>query len=253
MRPGTRYVLVGLALVALFVIARAPASLLRSLVPETAAVTLTQPRGLLWSGRGTLHLAPSRAGGNLRGRALGDIAWRVAPAALLRGELGLHLRWLGSGQDLTGELRIGREQYRLTIDGDLDAAELRTLLEPYHIRLGGLLRLHAVTFAAPHDAPLTRGLLTGRVDWAGGDVRYRLSGRDHDARVAPLTARLGPGFAATLHETSNDEFEILRASADTNGFARLVLTRRFMQLFNLEWPGAGAPTDVLVTLEEQLF
>jgi len=253
MRSGARYLLVGVLLILLFMIVRAPATLVPSLLPNDAAITLTGARGLLWTGTGTLHLTNTAAIGSVSDRALGEIAWRIAPEALLRGELGLNLRWLEQGQDLTGELRIGRARYRLTIDGEMDALHLRTLLAPYHIRLGGRLTLHAVALEAPHREQIVRSALTGRIDWSGGDVRYRLSGRDHDARVAPLAAHLGPGFAASLHETSDQELEILRATADTDGFARLTLTRRFMQIFGLEWPGTGAPTDVLLTLEEQLF
>jgi Type II secretion system (T2SS), protein N len=253
MRTAARYALVGVLLIVIFMIARAPAALVPSLLPDDAAVTLKDARGLLWTGSGTLHFSNTAATGTLKGRPLGAIEWRVAPSALLSGELGLHLRWLAQGQDLTGEIRVGRAHYRLSVDGELDASHLSTLLESYHIRLGGTLRLHTVVLEAPLHEPLVRSGLEGRVDWTGGDVRYRLSGRDHDARVAPLAARLGPGFAATLHETSDGELEILRATAETNGFARLALTRRFMQIFGLEWPGTGAPTDVLLTLEEQLF
>ena len=253
MGPAARYALVGLLLVFFFMSARAPATLVSSFLPDGAAVILRDARGLLWSGRGTLHFSNTATTGTLKGRPLGEIEWRIAPGALLRGELGLNLRWLAHGQDLTGEIRVGRKRYRLRIDGELDASQLRTLLEPYHIRLGGRLRLESVALEAPHHEELAHSALAGRIDWSGGDVRYRLSGRDHDTRVAPLTARLGPGFAASLHETSAGELEILRATAETNGFARLALTRRFMQIFGLEWPGAGAPTDVLLTLEEQLF
>lgn len=253
MRPPARYALVGVLLFVIFMIARAPATLVPLLLPDDAAVTLKDAKGLLWTGSGTLHFSSTVASGLLKGRPLGEIEWQVAPGALLRGELGLNLRWLAQGQDLTGAMRVGRARYRLTVDGALDAAQLSALLEPYHIRLGGALRLQTVVLEAPLHAPLVRSTLTGRIDWSGGDVHYRLSGRDHDARVAPLTARLGPGFAASLHETSDGELEILRATAATDGFARLALTRRFMQIFGLEWPGAGAPTDVLLTLEEQLF
>ncbi|MGA0839222.1 MAG: type II secretion system protein N [Pseudomonadales bacterium] len=253
MRAGARYLLGGVLLLALFMLARAPAALLPSLLPDQAAITLTGAQGLLWSGQGTLGVSHGNASGAFGGYELGRVAWRVAPAALLRGEFGLDLQWLDQGQTLSGELRVGIARYRLEVNGNLDAAGLRVLLEPYHIWIGGDLDFHRVTLSAAHTDALPSSVLTGHIDWSGGDVRYRLTGRDHDTRAPPLQARLGPGFAASLHETTPTELEILSGRVAADGFVSLALTRRFIQLFGLEWPGTGAPTDVVMTLEEQLF
>ena len=84
MRSGARYLLVGVLLIVLFMIVRAPATLVPSLLPNDAAITLTGARGLLWTGTGTLHLTNTAAIGSVSDRALGEIAWRIAPEALLR-------------------------------------------------------------------------------------------------------------------------------------------------------------------------
>lgn len=246
-----RYLLIGAILFLAFVIAFAPAALLRSGLGMVEGVALLNPVGTVWRGSGDLYLADLPAG---------RVAWGFRPQALLKGTLGYHLRLSGPDHDLTADLAAGPSTLHLSADGTLSAPYLNPWLTPYDIRLSGELRLVEVAFAVPTRAldgdpaapALAPGKAAGVLSWTGGDLHYRLSGQSYSGLLPPLVASLGDGLEAFIYPEQG-QTPLLRAQLLDNGFLKIGITRLLTRLLNNPWPGSDADHEVVLEVEEQIF
>lgn len=255
MSTGLRYLLIGVLLVLSLLIARAPASLLATALPEDGAARLIAPSGTIWRGEGTLHL---RALGGMPGYLdAGRASWRFRPGDLLRGQLGFAVTLSGPHHALSATVSIAPSALFLTLDGTAENAFINPWLAAYDMWLAGAFQVAGWSLEAPlqataADAAVAGTRLSGRLEWTGGKVRYRLSGRDFGIQLPALAAKLGPGPVAAVREQASGTPLLVFSYADS-GFAKIELTQRFTELAGTPWPGQAEPGAVVLTVEEQLF
>jgi general secretion pathway protein N len=146
------------ALLALF-----PAGLLWRLVEPRLelpfALDLGTVSGTAWQGRAD----GLRAGG----RKIGTVAWRLRPAVLLSGRLGVDLRWSAGADQVDLRLRLGRGDTEIrALRGGLDAARLQAWFG-LPVLLEGRVEL---------DVPLLRMAFDTGFDAAEGAVLWTGAG-----------------------------------------------------------------------------
>jgi len=125
-------------------------------------VTTATVSGRIWNGRAD--------GLRVDGHEAGSLHWRLQPAALLRGRLGLTLRWESGGDRVDARLRLGTRSARATnVRGGLDASRIQ----------------------AWFDLPL---LLDGRLELDLPRVRWTAEGGFADAAGTLLWAGAGAGL-----------------------------------------------------------
>jgi hypothetical protein len=260
MQTALRYLLVGALVVVAILIIRAPARLLADALPDQSAARLVAPSGTIWRGAATLHL---RALGGMQGYLdAGRVTWAFNPGALLRGRLGYTITLAGPDHALSGAVALAPSTLFLTLDGAADAAFINPWLAAYDMWLAGTFQLDGWSLHLPlavstdhtavADAVRDHTALAGTLGWTGGNVRYRLSGRDFNIELPSLTGQLGPGPTGAVREADTGT-PLLLFSITSAGFAKIELTQRFTELAATPWPGQAEPDAVVLAVEEQLF
>lgn len=99
------YTLLGVAAFAVFLIVRAPASLISTALERAAhgVLTIGAPVGTVWSGSGQLvaRQTPQAPVG------IGRVTWTVNPLWLFAGKIGFGVTVSGGGADIKGHIRAG--------------------------------------------------------------------------------------------------------------------------------------------------
>ncbi len=245
---------IGILLVLLFLIAFAPAGLLRTLLAQVEGVNLLDPSGTVWRGEGELYLAE---------HAAGQIQWRFQPAALVRGYLEYQLTLTGPDQALDGNVGVSPGSLHLDLEGMLSARFLNQWLAPYDIGLSGDVTMREVDLlllrngdeapaAASNPPALAPGEASGTLTWAGGPVNYRLSGQEYRGSLPPLVATLGEGLEVYIYPEKG-QTPLLVAQMLENGFVKIGVTRLLTKLLNNPWPGSDIDHEVVLEVEEQIF
>ncbi len=235
---------IGAALFVAFVVIRAPAGLLPIFIGDSIPVTLLEPHGTLWQGRGEL-LFDSLPAGRLQ--------WDLRGVTLLQGRLGYDLLLKNSELNLQGTLAAGISTVSVSVSGEIESSFVNRWLTPYDIRLGGQFRLQEAggTIVRRQARPELQQA-SGSVHWTGGPVRYVLSNRVSNTTLPPLTALLGPGAAAVAF-ADGDQTPLLHAELKPDGFAKIGVTKQLTKLLGNPWPGGDADHAVVLEVEEQVF
>lgn len=237
MRAG---ILAGLVLFIAFAIYQAPAGMLRPLLDDNAPVALTDLQGTLWRGRARLIGA---------GSEIGELHWNLRPTTLFRGVIGYELQLSGSDLAVKGLFETGFTESRLELTGDLGAAEINRRLADYDIALDGRFSLDRATLIFAGRRPTGAD---GTVHWAGGGIRYVLSGRASSSMLPALTAYLGPGPEAVVFP-ADGQTPLLTANLLESGFAKVGVTKYLTKMLGSPWPGGDPDHAVVLEVEEQLF
>lgn len=235
-----RALIVGALIFMALIIARVPAGLLRSLIPETSPVNLLDLGGTVWNGTGDLLID---------GLAVGRLHWAFAPVTLMKGSLGYDLRLSGAGAELSGRVQKGLASARIQAAGNIGASFVNQWLAPYHIDLSGDFQLLGV------EATLTRQVLerlSGQIRWEGGPIQYRLSGNMHNSSLPAMVADLGPGPEATARGVE-ESTPLLITELKPDGFIRFGVTKYLTKLLGEPWPGGDPDHAVVLEVEEQVF
>ncbi len=239
-----RTIVIGLLMFLGFAVAFAPATLVRTLLPDDSGVELLEPRGTLWNGAARLFLG---------GEGAGSVDWRLRPASLLSGRLGYAIDLAGPDHDLAGQVAAGLTAARVEVSGTVGANAVNRWLGAYDIAISGATTLSAVEVNVPYDAvSLHRGTAAGDATWQGGPVRYRLAGRDYTGELPPLVAHLGEGLEAVVFPQGG-QTPLLKAAILPNGFAKVGVTKLLTRLVGNPWPGSHQDHEVVLEVEEQLF
>lgn len=240
----TRYLLAGLVLFVAFAVAMAPAGLVRSFIPPDSDAQLLEPAGTVWRGSASLLIGGSPAG---------RLSWSFRPVTLFQGRLGYHLELAGPGHELAGNGAMGLREGRATLSGRLSAEVVNRWLRVYDILISGGMKLDAISVRLPYDAGRTgAGSASGSLTWSGGDVRYRLGGRNYAASMPPLVAYLGEGLEAVVYP-QDGQTPLLKLEVLDDGFVRIGVTKLMTRLAGNPWPGSHGDHEVVVEVEQQLF
>lgn len=240
-------VLIGAVVVAGIVITRLPASLISAAITDASPVSATRARGSVWQGEAFLTTPVLE---------LGTLRWKLAPLGLLTGRLNLEWAVAGAGPSLTGDASAGLSSTTASVKGVIDAATLNALLAPYDIRVDNGVDIESANVTIEQQWP---SALDGSVVWGGGDVSYRLSGRNQAQRLPPMTAVLDIDTSTTSPQprarvrADGDPILLMRAALQRNGFAKVGITRHFTELVGMPWPGSDPDHAVVLEVEEQLF
>ncbi|MCZ6709903.1 MAG: type II secretion system protein N [Gammaproteobacteria bacterium] len=236
-----RTILWGVLLFLGFAVAFAPAGLLRVALDQIDGVTLTDPTGTIWHGRGQILL---------QGNSLGRLDWDIHPSGLLTGALSFDFELVDPGHTLTGLASLGISRtFALQVSGRMSADLVNRFLAPYDMMISGELSLTDAALTLSGGAAKSAG---GSIAWSGGRVRYTLSGRTLTSELPPMVAYLGERAEATVFE-QNGQTPLIRAELMENGFAKIGITKLLTKLLDNPWPGANPDHAVVLEVEEQIF
>ena len=240
-----KYILVGLLVFVVCLIAFAPASLVDRALREIPDADLINPRGTLWQGEGGLVIA---------GANRGTVTWDLrAWSALLANPT---VDWVISDTNLnlTGVVATGIKTHDLNASGSAQASVLNEWLEQYQIFLGGHFTIQPTELIVNHDRTVQH--LEGQIDWTGGAVRYTLSGLLHETQLPPLTAYLDQNAQnmpiATVY-AQGESTPLLLASMTPDGYAKIAMTKLFTRLLKNPWPGDAPDSAIVLEVEEKIF
>ncbi|MDA1074332.1 MAG: type II secretion system protein N [Proteobacteria bacterium] len=238
-------ILLGLALFVVFALVKLPASTIRLVTDNVAAIHMTSLQGSVWNGRGNVIV---------QGHPIGSLAWSVTPARLLSARLGVTYRLTGMGAELEGDAIFGSASQRVTLEGVVSSSLINLYLRPYDLHIDGDFRLSQVDVAVIDDRV---DALDGSVHWSGGDVTYILAGTRSDTRLPALVARLEstveeatPG--ARVYEIDG-QIPLLVIQFLRDGFVKIGVTKLLTKRLNRPWEGADPDDGVVLEVEEQLF
>ncbi len=233
---------IGLVLFIVFVVALAPAGLLRRATDTVPGLDLAQPTGTIW--RGTGQLIVDR-------QLIGNLAWVFQPLSILRLAPGYDVELKGDALSLAGMVNASMSGTQLSLAGRIDADLFDRYLNAYDLTIAGELSISALS-AVVADGRITQ--LEGEARWSGGEVRYVLSGRLGASELPPLVA-----YVATEEFPTADIFPeggqtpLLHVQLLDTGFVKIGVTKSLTKMLNNPWPGGDPDHAVVLEVEEKIF
>jgi Type II secretion system (T2SS), protein N len=243
--PRTRRLtLIGIATFIVCLAVFAPASLVRFALRDAQQVTLAGPTGTLWRGSGELGIA---------GTQLGRITWSFAPMALLSGDVGFDVSVAGQHIELGGRTTASLRHGHASLDGTLDTALLNDVFSRYDIRIPGTIAIEHLDLSATYGERLPD--VRGELKWSGGDVSYRLSGRDHRVTLPQLIGFIdsSSGQPEISVYQVDDKMPLMLAKVAQDGMATVGITKEFTKMLGEPWPGGEPDHAVVLEVGEKLF
>jgi hypothetical protein len=239
-----RLTLIGVATFIVCIGVFAPASLVRHLITDGGPVTLVGPTGTIWRGAGDLAVA---------GTPIGRVNWSFAPSMLLTGDLGFDVEVRGDKVDLTGRASASAKSGHAEFDGQFETAVLADTLARYDIHLPGTIAVEHADLTAAYGARLPQ--VRGELKWSGGDVGYRLSGRDHRVALPPLVGFIdsSSGQPEISVYQVDDKMPLMLAKISQDGLATVGITKQFTKMLGEPWPGGEPDHAVVLEVGEKLF
>lgn len=233
--------LLGFLLFAAFCVAFAPAGLTSLVLDRLDGVDMTQLKGTLWQGEGSLYI---------RSQPLGRLAWDVRPATLLGGSIGCDFALEDHHHQLSGTADVGLNRtFTVDVSGKVGAQTVNRWLEPYNMTISGDLKL-SNTLLTFDDVSLRDA--GGTVRWDGGTINYPTGNGNQSSILPPLRANLGPGPEATV-TADGDATPLVMAELLETGIAKVGITARMTRLLNLSWTETEPDSAVVLEVEEQVF
>ncbi len=239
-----RLALIGIATFIVCLGLFAPASLVRLALRDVPQVTLAGPTGTLWHGYGDLGIARTQ---------LGRIEWSFAPMALLGGDAGFDVRITGEHIDLAGRTTASLRSGHAALDGTLDTALLSDVFSRYDLRIPGTIAVEHLDLSAAYGARLPD--VRGELKWSGGEIGYRLSGRDHRVALPPLVGFIdsSSGQPEISVYQVDDKMPLMLAKVAQDGMATVGITKQFTKMLGEPWPGGEPDHAVVLEVGENLF
>lgn len=244
MKTTLRYLLLGLVAFLGFAVYMAPATLVRSIIGDSGPVVLAELQGRLWRGGASVLY---------QSYPVGQLEWSFDPGALLEGAVGFDWELIDPGHTASGQAHVGLRRMTLAATGTLYAASIDRTLEPYYIEAGGELNIARLYADFTHD--LSSLAIEGELSWSGGDVRYRLSGRQHRATLPALFATIETtdGEPTLTARAEAIEAPLVRVRLDSEGWVNIGITKQFTKMVGQPWPGREPDHAVVLEVGEKLF
>ena len=240
-----KYLIIGTLVFLGLVVALAPASLLDMALERGGEADLTQVQGSVWQGQGQL---------TIRGTALGQVRWEMQPLTLFAAYPTFDWQRDGPGHRLQGEAGAGFSTRTVLVSGTVSSESVNTWLAPYLITIEGDTQVSAVQIVQSHQQSISH--LSGDVEWEGGQVTYQLSGLSNQSFLPPLAAKLTPndaGSPSAVVTQKGAATPLIQATLQPDGFAKVGLTKAFLQILGTPWPGNDPETRVVIEVEEKII
>jgi Type II secretion system (T2SS), protein N len=244
MSRTARLSLIGLVTFAVCLIALAPAALVRYAIRDAQPLSLSTLTGTFWRGSGDLAYA---------GTALGRLNWSFAPLLVLSGQLGFDVALDGAQLQIEGRASTSATTAYAQLHGTLDATLLAEPLARYDITLPGSLVVDHLEMTRRYGSRLPA--LRGDLKWSGGNVAYRLAGRDHQVVLPVLIGFLDSSSGQpemTVYQ-ADDKTPLMLARVTEDGLATVGITKQFTKLLGEPWPGSEPDHAVVLEVGEKLF
>ncbi|MDI1300568.1 MAG: type II secretion system protein N [bacterium] len=239
----TPYFILGLFLLVLALLVRAPASLLQKALPASLPLTVSAWGGSVWNGQAAFSLAQDA----------GYLHWTLQPRRLLAGRLAADVQAQGA-VDLSGTLELGRQAFRVEgLRGELPSALLRSLLPPGW-ELPGNVRAEALTVARDGRRAGAWTAASGQLLWAGGPMQYNMNGQPQGATLPPLVVNLrldGDALVLTLSEKAGN-LGLATVHLGAGGQVETQLRERLLH-YSPGYHGSGAAPDAVVVTSRQVL
>lgn len=234
----TSWWLLGLLLLLVALVVRAPASLLQKAVPRQAAIQVPAWGGTVWSGQAAWEQAGAH----------GVVRWELAPLRLLLGRIEAEVHSDG-GIPLRGTVVAGPGRFEVRdLQGTIPAALFQSVLPPGW-QLPGVVRAEQLAVVR---AGLRKGQWTaagGEMTWEGGSMQLVLNGQAQQMTLPPV--RLVPGVEAgalvlVLAEAASG-LGLARLSVAPDGGVQTELRERLLR-YNPSYRSSGTdPDNIVVT------
>lgn len=216
-----------LLVLASILVVQAPAHLVSRFVNAHPTISIVHAQGTLWSGEAVVYWEQ---------RNLGRMSWNLSFLQLLIGQIEVDMMLNGSAMDLELAVERNRDTLRLSGYGTASPELIDSVLIAYDIDLAGLFEFQNIEFSRVSEPDAIQ--LSGMIDWSGGEVRYRLAGVAHKARLPALQGRLDSPdnvirLTVYLHETDDRLFDV---NWDlSTGWFELNAMNRFLQVVDVPW------------------
>lgn len=236
----TPYLVLGVFVLLLALVVRAPASLLQKALPESSPLRVAAWGGTVWNGQAAF----------LQGGESGQVRWQLRPRRLLSGRLAFATRAQGA-LDLEGTAELGLGGWQLqNLRGDVPLGLFQSMLPPGWT-LPGSVQAEQVQLARSGFGDGAWLAASGRLRWPGGPMQYTLGSRPQGITLPPLVAvpRLdGDALVLSLNEEAgNLALAEVRIGAD--GAMETRLRERLLRYSNRS--SGGDPDAVVVTMRQK--
>ena len=130
---------------------------------------------------------------------------------------------------------------------------LADILARYDIRVPGTIAVENLELTVAYGARLPQ--IRGELKWTGGDIDYRLSGRDHRAQLPALVGFIdsSSGQPEISVYQVDDRMPLMLAKISQDGLATVGITKQFTKMLGEPWPGGEPDHAVVLEVGEKLF
>lgn len=238
----TTYILCGIVGVAIAATALLPARALTPFAQRLDGLTLTGTSGYWWNGDADAHY---------RGHSVGRWSWQFAPWQLFQGDLGFEWQLVDTDHQLAGTAALGFGSVAVVASGESGVATINRSLARYGIRLAGAFRLEQLSIRTKDEERTVAGTLR----WNGGQTAYRLAGARIEVDLPPMVAELHTeaGHPKLSVRLARDRTPQLHATLEDDGWLRIDLTRRLVELAGRPWLGEGEDDDIVLSVREKVI
>jgi general secretion pathway protein N len=237
------YLLLGMLVLVLAMIAQAPASLLKKALPASLPIQVDAWGGTVWNGQADWH----------QGSLQGQLAWTLRPAQLLLGRAAADVR-LSGDVALTTRLSVrpGGAWALDDVNGRLPVALVQPWL-PAGWNLPGELQAEHVALARAKLNKAAWRQAGGSLHWAGGPMNYSVNGQAQSATLPPLTLDLrqdNDTLVLTLQEAAG-KLGLATVRLGPDDMLETQLRQRLLA-YSPGYHGEGSPDQVVVTAKQPL-
>ena len=209
------------------------------------AFELKMATGTVWDGRGWLSV----------GELGGELVWRATPAGLLRGSLPVALQMAGTDLELQALLALdprGSVELRSGA-GHFGLRRLDPLLQRHGIQIEGDVVIAEASARVERRSGWPSAALA-RLDWAGGEVRFPVSGQNRSARLPALKGGLdlqGEDLVLLVDLASSGS-NLLEIRLQRDLVARIHVRKRLLDELGLPWAQQVDADTIIFRVQQRL-
>ncbi|MDP4640220.1 MAG: type II secretion system protein N, partial [Pseudomonadales bacterium] len=183
------------------------------------------------------------------------LAWRLAPAGLLAGELRLMLDLAGAGHQLQARTSLTPAQLVVhNLAGEVQASYLQPLATPYGLGLSGALEIRNIALTSAGNWLASAA---GDLQWTGGRLEFPTPLGPQQIYLPAMQGNIslqGDNLALeVLTQAVAGGEPILTILVKPTGWVEVAIKARLFKLAQLPWPATAGLDATALTVEEKLF